>query len=169
MKLVATIKIKTSANPLLTEMSDVFIKAVQFAIDKGFEVQISNRFKLHHLVYKDLRKMLPADFACEAIAKASENLKAVKLKKRPILKSCPISFGRNIFTFSFDKVRLATFVKGKRQDFKINVPEYYWKYLDWRYQTLELIRDRKGKYFFSHHFLQRGQRSSFLWQRDFGR
>ena len=148
MKLVATIKVKaTRCGPLL-DMSEVFLKAVQYAIDKGFEAKISNKFKLHHLVYKSLRQWLPADFAIEAIAKASENLKSTKLEKKPIMKSCPISFNRNLFTFSSDKVRLATFTKGKRQDFPINIPEYYWKYLDWRYQTLEVIKDKKGRMFF---------------------
>ena len=148
MKTIATIKIKVFLNKHLIDMSHTFLKAVQYAIDKGFKAKVSNRFKLHYLVYKDLRKWLPANFACEAITKASENLKSTKLKKKPIMKSCPISFNRNLFTFSFEKVRLATFIKGKRQDFQINIPEYYWKYLDWRYQTLEIIKDRKGRMFF---------------------
>ena len=99
MKSVATIKLKVKHNKELLAMSNTFLQAVQYAIDKGFEAKISNRFKLHHLVYKDLRQWLPADFACEAIAKASENLKAVKLKKKPIIKSCPISFNRNILGY----------------------------------------------------------------------
>ena len=148
MKSVATIKLKIPSNKQLLDMSSTFLQAVQYAIDKGFKAKISNRFKLHHLVYRDLRKLLPADFACEAIAKASENLKSTKLKKKPIIKSCPISFNRNLFTFSFEKVRIATFVKGKRQNVPIEIPEYYWKYLDWRYQTLEIIKDRKGRLFF---------------------
>ena len=148
MKLVATIKVKVNKNSELLDMSKTFLQAVQYAIDKGFEAKVSNRFKLHHLVYRDLRQWLPADFACEAIAKASENLKAVKLKKKPIMKSCPISFNRNLFTFSFEKVRIATFTPGQRKDITLNIPEYYWKYLDWRYQTLELVKDRKGKLFF---------------------
>src|SRR3990167_3488455 len=148
MKSVATIKLKIPSNKQLLDMSSTFLQAVQYAIDKGFKAKISNRFKLHHLVYRDLRKLLPADFACEAIAKASENLKSTKLKKKPIIKSCPISFNRNLFTFSFEKVRIATFVKGKRQNVPIEIPEYYWKYLDWRYQTLEIIKDKKGILFF---------------------
>ncbi|KKN58806.1 hypothetical protein LCGC14_0548120 [marine sediment metagenome] len=148
MKLVATIKVKIKHNKELLDMSNTFLQAVQYSIDKGFEAKVSNRFKLHHLVYKDLRQWLPADFSCEAIAKASENLKAVKLKKKPIMKSCPISFNRNLFTFSFDKVRIATFTPRQRKNIAINIPEYYWKYLDWRYQTLEIIKDRKGRLFF---------------------
>jgi len=148
MKLVATIKLKVQHKEGLLDMSNTFLQAVQYAIDKGFEAKISNRFKLHHLVYKDLRQWLPADFACEAIAKASENLKAVKLKKKPVMKSCPISFNRNLFTFSFEKVRIATFTPRQRKDIAISIPEYYWKYLDWRYQTLEIIKDRKGRLFF---------------------
>lgn len=150
MKLVSTIKIKVNKNKELFEMSNTFLHAVQYAIDKGFEAKISNRFKLHHLVYKDIRKKfkLSADFVIEIIGKASRNLKSVKLKKRPIMKSCPISFNRKLFTFSFEKVRLATFIPRQRKDISINVPEYYWKYLDWKYQTLEIIKDRKGKMFF---------------------
>ena len=148
MKLVSTIKIKVSKNQELLDMSNTFLQAVQYAIDKGFEAKISNRFKLHHLVYKDLRKLLPADFTCEAIAKASENLKSTKLKKKSIMKSCPISFNRNLFTFSFEKVRIATFKPRQRKDITINIPEYYWKYIDWRYQTLEIIQDKKGRMFF---------------------
>ncbi len=148
MKLVSTIKLKVSKNKELIDMSNTFLQAVQYAIDKGFEAKVSNRFKLHHLVYKDLRQWLPADFACEAIAKASENIKSTKFKKKPIMKSCPISFNRNLFTFSFDKVRIATFTPRQRKDITINIPEYYWKYLDWRYQTLEIIKDRKGRMFF---------------------
>ena len=72
MKSVATIKVKITLNKQLIDMSTIFLQAVQYAIDKGFEAKESNRFKLHHLVYKDLRQWLPADFACEAIAKASE-------------------------------------------------------------------------------------------------
>src|SRR3990167_8947011 len=142
MKLVATIKLKVKHTKELLDMSSTFLQAVQYAVDKGFEAKISNRFKLHHLVYRDLRKLLPADFACEAITKASENLKSTNLRIKPIIKACPISFNRNLFTLSFEKVRIATFVKGKRQDIPIEIPEYYWKYLDWRYQTLEIIKDR---------------------------
>jgi len=53
-----------------------------------------------------------------------------------------------LFTFSFEKVRIATFTPRQRKDVPIAIPEYYWKYLDWRYQTLEIIKDRKGRLFF---------------------
>lgn len=148
MKTVATIKLKIRNSKELIDMSNTFLQAVQYSIDKGFKAKVSNRFKLHHLVYKDLRQWLPSDFACEAIAKASENLKSTKFKKKPIMKSCPISFNRNLFTFSFEKVRIATFTPRQRKDVAIDIPKYYWKYLDWRYQTLEIIKDRKGRMFF---------------------
>lgn len=136
MKLVATIKVRLS-HPSLCEMTTIFTKAVQHAIDIGLANKASNRFKLHHLVYKDIRQWLPADFAIEAIGKASECLKSVELKKRPVIKRQTISFNRKLFTFSFDKVRIATFLPKQRQDILISIPEYYWKYLDWKYQTLE--------------------------------
>lgn len=148
MNLVATMKLKIVGHRNLLDMSKTFLHAVQYAVDRGFEAKVSNKFKLQRLVYRDLRQWLPADFAIEALANASETLKSVKLKKRPIMKSCPVSFNRKLFTFSFDKVRLATFTPRQRRDVPITVPEYYWKYLDWRYQTLELITDRKGRMFF---------------------
>jgi len=150
MKLVSTIKIKAKQRKELFEISEVFIRAVQYAVDKGFKSKVNNRFQLHHLVYKDIKQKfkLPADFTIEAIGKASENLKSTKLKKKPIITKCPVSFNRKLFTFSFEKVRLATFKPRQRIDIPINIPEYYWKYLDWRYQTLELIKDRKGRLFF---------------------
>jgi IS605 OrfB family transposase len=150
MKLVATIKIRIKHNRTLLEMSENFTHAVQYAIDKGFESKIANKFKLHHLVYEKIRKKfkLPADFAIEAIRKASENLKSTKLKKKSIIKKKIISFNRKLFTFSFDKVRLATFNRYQRIDIPLYAPEYYWKYLDWRYQTLELINNRGVLYFY---------------------
>src|SRR3990167_922010 len=148
MKTFATIKLKIPSNKQLLDMSIIFLQAVQYSVDKGFEAKITNRYRLHHLVYRDLRKLLPADFACEAIAKASENLKSTNLKIKPVIKSCPISFNRNLFNFSFDNVRIATFIPRQRQDIPIEIPEYYWKYIDWNYQTLEVIQDRKGKLFF---------------------
>ena len=148
MKLVSTIKIKAN-NKALFEMFDRFKCAVQYAIDKGFEAKVSDRFKLHHLVYKNIRDKfnLPANFTTEVIGKASANLKSVKLKKKPIIKKCPISFRRKLFTFSFEKVRLATFKPRYRIDVPIDIPEYYWKYLDWRYQILEIVNN-KGTLFF---------------------
>src|SRR3990167_6246001 len=79
----------------------------------------------------------------QAVQYAVDNLKI-----KPVIKSCPISFNRNLFNFSFDNVRIATFIPRQRQDIPIEIPEYYWKYIDWNYQTLEVIQDRKGKLFF---------------------
>lgn len=148
MKLVATIKINVRKNQELVDMSNKFRKSLQYVIDKGFENKITNKFKLRSFVYKDLRQWLPANFACEVIMKAFVLLKSVKFKKRPIIKNCPISFNRRLFTFSFNKVRLATFTPRQRMNIPIEIPEYYWKYLDWRYQYLQILMDKKDRMFF---------------------
>ena len=44
MKSVATIKLKVSNNKQLLDMSSTFLQAVQYAVDKGFEAKVSNRF-----------------------------------------------------------------------------------------------------------------------------
>lgn len=162
MKLVSTIKLKIKNNDELFDMSSRFTKAIQYAIDEGFKAKVSNRFKLHHLVYKNIRKKfnLPADFTIEVIGKASANLKSTKFKVKPIINKANISFNRKLFTFCFDKVRIATFKPRQRIDIPIYIPEYYWKYLDWRYQTLEMIKDRKGRLFFHITFSREVRRHS---------
>ena len=53
----------------------------------------------------------------------------------------PLDFDKRTFSFSFNKIRLTT-ING-RIDIPIEIPEYYWKYLDWNYQTARLIHDKK--------------------------
>ena len=136
MKLVATIKVRLD-HPSLAGMASSFTEAVQHCIDRGFSGKVSNRFALHHLAYREIRTRLPADFATEAIGKASEILKSTKHTKRPIMKGQTISFDRKLFTFTPEKIRMATFIKGKREEISIFIPLYYRKYLDWEYRTLE--------------------------------
>ena len=151
MKSVATIKLKVRHNKDLLEMSQTFRNAVQYAVDIGFQYRETNTFKLHHLCYKDIRREfgLPADFTIEAIAKASENLKSTNLEIKPVIKKAPISFNRKLFTFKPDNIRLATFIPKQRINIKVGIPEYYKRYLTWRYQTLEIITDRKNRMFFN--------------------
>lgn len=145
MKTVVTIKVKIKTNKLLLETMKQYSKAIQYISDKGFSSGIHNRYKLHHLCYYDARGKfnLPSQFIVNANRIASQTLKSVKTNKgsKPVFKEyMPLAFDKRTFTFSFDKVRLTTI--NSRIDVPIEVPEYYWKYLDWNYQTALLIFDK---------------------------
>ena len=127
-----------------------YSKAIQYIADEGFKANTYNRYKLHHLCYYDARERfnLPSQFVINANRVASQTLKSVKANKgsKPTFKECmPLAFDKRTFTFSFDKVRLTT-ING-RIDVPIEVPEYYWKYLDWSYQTALLTIDKHNRMF----------------------
>ena len=150
MKSVVTIKLKIKHNKLLLETMKQYSKAVSYIADKGFASGVHNRYKLHHLCYYDVRDKfnLPSQFVINANRVASQTLKSVSTNKgsKPVFKEyMPLAFDRRTFTFSFDKIRLTT-ING-RIDVPIEVPEYYWKYLDWSYQTALLTIDKHNKMF----------------------
>src|SRR3990167_5052812 len=150
MKSVVTIKLKIKTNKLLLETMKQYSKAVSYIADKGFTSGIHNRYKLHHLCYYEARDKfnLPSQFIINANRVASQTLKSVKTNKgsKPVFKEyMPLAFDKRTFTFSFDKARLTT-ING-RIDIPIEVPEYYWKYLDWNYQTALLTIDKHNRMF----------------------
>ncbi|MEK6861135.1 MAG: RNA-guided endonuclease TnpB family protein, partial [Nanoarchaeota archaeon] len=150
MRSIATIKLKIKNNPMLIETMKQYREAVSYIADKGFNNKICNRYKLHHLVYYEVRDKfnLPSQFIINAIRVASQALKSIKTSKgsKPRFKEfLPLDFDRRTFTFNSDKVRLTT-IKG-RIDIPVEIPEYYWKYLDWSYQTAKIIMDKKGRLF----------------------
>ena len=150
MKSVATIKLKIPTNRLLVETMKQYSKSISYIADKGFVSNIHNRYKLHHLCYYDTRNLfkLPSQFIINANRVASQSLKSIKITKgsKPVFKEfMPLDFDKRTFTFSFDKVRITT-ING-RIDIPIEVPEYYWKYLDWNYQTMSVTIDKHDRMF----------------------
>src|SRR3989344_3190287 len=150
MKSIATIKIKIPKKEFLAEIIKEYSKCIQYISNKGFNSKTYNRYKLHNLVYYDCRKKfnLPSQFIINTIRVASQTLKSTKTNKgsKPIFKEfMPIDFDKRTFTFSFDKVRISTL--NKRKDIPINIPEYYWKYLDWNYQTMQVRIDKLNSMF----------------------
>ena len=150
MKSVITIKLKIPTNKLLFETMKQYSKVVSYITDKGFKSNISNKYQLHHLCYYECRDKfnLPSQFIINANRIASQTLKSIKNTKcrKPLFKEyMPLNFDKKIFTFKFDKVRLTT-ING-RIDIPIEVPEYYWKYLDWSYQTMIVTVDKHNRMF----------------------
>lgn len=142
MKSVTTIKIKIPNNKLLLETMKQYSKAVSYIADEGFKNNISNRYKLHHLCYYNTRYLfnLPSQFVINANRVASQTLKSVKRNKgsKPAFKDfMPLAFDKRNSTWLGDTIRLATMQKPITID--LDIPEYYWKYLDWNYQTALLV------------------------------
>jgi len=150
MKSVTTIKLKIRKNKLLLNTMKKYSKVVSYIANKGFKTKTFKRYDLHHLCYYKAREKfkIPSQFVINANRVASQTLKSVNTNKgsKPVFKEfMPLDFDKRTFTFSFNKVRLTT-IKG-RIDVPIEVPEYYWKYLDWSPQTALLILDRKDRMF----------------------
>mgnify|MGYP001618884760 CR=1 FL=1 len=146
MKKRVTMKLKIKNNDLLINSMKTYSKAIEFITHEGYNNKISNRYKLHHLVYYEARNKfnLPSQYIINAIRVSSQTLKSIKKLKgsKPKYKEyMPLDFDRRTFSFEFNKARL-TAVNG-RIDIPIEIPEYYWKYLDWDYQTARLIYDKK--------------------------
>ena len=149
MKSIATIKIKIPKKDILIETMKQYREVVSYIADKGFNNKIYRRYELHHLVYYEVKDKfnLPSQFIINAVREASQALKSIKKNKgsKPNFKEfLPLDFDRRTFTFNSDKIRLTT-ING-RIDVPIEIPEYYFKYLDWSYQIAKLII-KDNKYF----------------------
>ena len=142
MKCRATIKLKIQNIKELNGMFTSYIRSCQYAADSAFKNKCKNRFDLHHLVYNRIRKRfkLKSEFAINALARGFEAYKSCK--KKVVFKSVPIRFDRRTFTFFEDHIRLTT--NNERINISIFLPKYYRKYISWKYQTADLIRNRKG-------------------------
>ena len=150
MKSVVTIKLKIPMNKVILRTMKTYSKAIQYIANQGFKSKVYNRYDLHHLCYYKARERfkIPSQFIINANRIASQTLKSVKSNKgsKPVFKPyMPLNFDKRTFTFFFDKVRLTT-IKG-RIEVPIEIPEYYWKYLDWSYQTAILTIDKLNRMF----------------------
>ena len=142
MKSTVTLKLKIRKNPALLQTMEAYSKVVAYIAEQGYTNKISNHYQLHHLCYYPAKQHfhLPSQFIINANRVASQTLRSIKKSKgrQPLFKAyLPLDFDKRTFTFSFDKVRLTTI--GGRIDIPLNIPEYYWKYLDWSWQTAQVM------------------------------
>ncbi|MBI4158961.1 IS200/IS605 family element transposase accessory protein TnpB [Candidatus Woesearchaeota archaeon] len=150
MKSVATIKLKIPYNELLVKSMKEYSKAISYISDMGFKTNTHKRYDLHHLGYHKTRKKfkLPSQYIINAIRVASQNLKSINTtrgSKPEYRRYMPLDFDKRTFAFTPDKVRVTT-VNG-RVDIPIKIPEYYVKYLDWSWQTAQVLLDKKQRMF----------------------
>jgi IS605 OrfB family transposase len=139
-----TIRIKIESKDL-RETIEQYFKAYRFCIDKGMELRTSNKIKLHNATYYPLRKQFPnipsallqtiRDVTCE-------NLKAVKLKTKPIPKNNFIRYDKRTFSYRNGIVSLST--TNGRQKFHISLPKFAEKYNSWNCKA-GTVTMRKGQ------------------------
>lgn len=131
-----TVRIKIE-NKDLKDTIEQYFQAYKFCIDKGIELQTSNKKKIHNATYYPLRKMYPKipsallqtvrDVACE-------NLKAVK---NPIPKNKFIRFDKRTFSFKNGLVSIST-INGRKK-FNVSIPDFFKKYLEWDCKASTLV------------------------------
>ena len=150
MKTFTTIKIKIPQRKELFETMKQYSFSAQKVIDFGWNIQTNNKRELHDLTYYKIRKetQLPAQLVCSSRDKAVEVLKASKFKhSKPVMKNfLTIRYDARSFSLKHTKdsyyLSLST-IEG-RIKIPIEIPEYYWKYLDWKVCSADLIKRKKG-------------------------
>jgi len=154
MKTIATIKIKLPYKKELIETMKQYSYSANKVIDFGWNIQTDDKRELHDLTYYKIRKetQLPSQLVCSSRDKAVEVIKSVFKSKgnKPVAKKLmTIRYDARSFSFKSDRtsyyVSLST-IKG-RIKIPVEIPEYYWKYLDWRVRSADLVYDRKKRLF----------------------
>ena len=144
----STIKIKLPYRKELIETMQQYSQSANKVIDFGWNIHTDDKRELHDLTYYKIRKetQLPAQLVCSSRDKAVEVLKASKFKhSKPIMnKYLTIRYDARSFALKNTKegyyVSLST-IYG-RIKIPIEIPEYYWKYLDWKVCSADLLYNK---------------------------
>jgi len=154
MKLVRTVKLKLnipveSIKPTL----DAYTKAFNFVCQVGWNDSDSNGVSLHNKTYLKTREDLPSQLAVSARMKATEAIKAIKIRLKKKLKAtCPqakqasIRFDARSYNVWFDRSELSLLTISGRVKIPVSVPEYFQQYLTWKRCSADLFI-RKNKVF----------------------
>jgi putative transposase len=150
-----TIAIRLDLSPeefqALRELQQVFSAACNEAASVAVEKNEKNRIRLHHLCYSKLRQNYPqlgSQMSCNAIAKASQAIKALKHKREIVFKrGCSVHFDKRTYSLKGDILSL--FTLRKRIQLKLQISPYRQKFLNQgKIKEAELVR--KGHHYFFH-------------------
>jgi len=155
MKTIATVKLKIPCKKEILETMKQYAKSAQYVVDVGWNNVEWNKRKLHDLTYYKVREItkLPAQLVCSSRDKAVEALKALRKIKRPnkprFKEFLTIRYDARSFSFKCnnDRYYISLVTVNGRIKFPIEIPEYYWKYLDMKICNADLIFDRKKRMF----------------------
>jgi len=142
-----TAKIKIETSNEVKETIEIYSKALQFCIDKAWEMRIRNNIKLHPFVYLDLRKMgLPSQLAVACIKQACGMVKKAYSKPTVSRTSMRYNFPRSA-SIKNNVLSIST-IKGRRK-FNVGVPECFKVYFtDWQVRESLLMMDKFNRTFF---------------------
>ena len=144
----ATISAKIRINPTKQVVATikVYTKALQFCVNQAWKRKIRNNMKLHPFVYPSLRKRgLPAQLAIACIKQACGIVK--KAKTKPIIKRTSVRYNFPRSANVKGDMLVLRLLK-TRQEFKLNIPDCYKEYFDWKVSESLLMMDKKGRCFF---------------------
>ncbi|MDP1608195.1 MAG: RNA-guided endonuclease TnpB family protein [Chlamydiales bacterium] len=150
-----TISIKLQVSPeqdqAFLELQTHFSAACNQAAHVAVEYSEKNRVRLHHLCYRTLRKNFPelgAQMCCNAIAKASQALKALKQPRQVLFrKGCSVHFDKR--TYSLKDQVLSLFSLKGRIRLNLEMSLFHQNFLD-RGVIKEAELVRKGQCWFFH-------------------
>ena len=134
-----TVRIKIE-NQDLKDTIEQYFQAYKFCIEKGIELHTSNKKKIHNATYHQLREMhpkIPSALLQTVRDVACENLKALKLKTKPLPKNKFIRYDKRTFSFKEGLVSIST-INGRKK-FNVAIPKYFKKYLDWDCKASVLV------------------------------
>jgi IS605 OrfB family transposase len=152
MKLIQTAKlvIDCSESEFLPTIK-AFMDAFNYVCKVGFESKDTNGVSLHHKTYKECRKTLPSQLSISARMKATETLKSVqeiirkgKKASLPQSKQTSIRYDVNSYSLWLNKQIVSISTIAGRKKFSLIIPEYFKKYMDWKYTSADLfVKDGK--------------------------
>ncbi len=127
--------------------------AYNYVCKTGWDDKDHNSVSLHHKTYQYCKQTLPSALAAVVRVQAAESLKSAhELSKKGKKVTCPqsdrisIRYNATCHNVMFDKGLVSLLTISGRKKFKVTVPKYFEKYLDWRRRSATLLV-RRGKVF----------------------
>jgi putative transposase len=145
-----TVKLLTDFDFLPTFRS--YTDAYNYTCKTGWRLREFNGVRLHHHVYQNLRHSLPAQLCTSARIKATESLKAGRVKTKrgkkvscPESKLCSIRLDSQSHSVWFDRKEVSILtISGRQKGVKFQTYHYFDQFKDWKRKSADLIY-RKGK------------------------
>lgn len=146
-----TIKLLIGHDEALDNTMSVYNQACQQIIDTGWELVSFNKNVLHEYTYRSIRKAFPnlqSSLVQCARDQASDMLKREKFKTKPIKKAFGgIRYNARTFTPKLKEGIVSISTLEGRKKFKVPIPEYFKRYIDWQVKSAQLIRSKDGRFF----------------------
>ncbi len=153
MKRTIAIKLAVSESQkkALCELQELFSAACNYTASAAMQEKERDRVRLHHLCYRSLRKNFPrlgSQMCCNAIAKASASLKALRRPRQVLFKQgCSVHFDKR--TYSVKGGILSLFTLEGRIRISLEISPFHESFLK-QGQAREAELVRRGKRWFFH-------------------